>query len=126
EISPLGADGKLYNPAGGYTYTDAAVGGGRRRGARLAWGISDVVTRGPARSTRGMVEPTIEFLADGRLLMVLRGSNDRRPELPSYRWISMSQDGGNRWTIPQPWTYQDGQKFFSPSACSQLLRHSSG
>jgi hypothetical protein len=26
----------------------------------------------------------------------------------------------------QPWTYDDGSKFFSPSACSQLLRHPSG
>jgi hypothetical protein len=73
-----------------------------------------------------MDEPTIEFLDKGRLLMVLRGSNDRHPELPGYRWFSVSHDGGNRWTVPQPWTYHDGGKFFSPSACSQLLRHSSG
>jgi hypothetical protein len=126
EISPLGADGKLYNPAGGYTYTDAAVVGGRWRGERLEWEMSDVIKGDPARSTRGMVEPTIEFLAEGRLLMVLRGSNDRRPELPSYRWISSSSDGGRRWTTPEPWTYDRGEAFFSPSACSQLLRHSSG
>jgi len=73
-----------------------------------------------------MDEPTIEFLERDRLLMILRGSNDRRPELPSYRWFSMSEDGGRRWTVPQPWTYRDGEPFFSPSACSQLVRHSSG
>ena len=32
-----------------------------------------------------MDEPTVEFLDDGRVLMVLRGSNHRRLELPSYR-----------------------------------------
>jgi hypothetical protein len=88
--------------------------------------MSDVVKGDPSHSTRGMCEPTIEFLQDGRLLMVLRGSNDRQPELPSYRWFSISSDGGYRWTAPQPWTYEDGRPFFSPSSCSQLLRHSSG
>jgi len=126
EITPLGPDGKLYNPGGGYTYTDAAVLHGTWRGDQLEWEMSDVVKGDPARSTRGMVEPTIEFLADGRLLMVLRGANDRKPELPSHRWVSFSSDGGRRWTTPQWWTYDDGQTFFSPSSCSQLLRHSSG
>jgi hypothetical protein len=72
-----------------------------------------------------MDEPTIEYLEDGRLLMVLRGSNDRKPDLASYRWFSFSSDDGRHWTVPQPWTYDDGQPFYSPSACSQLLRHSS-
>jgi BNR repeat protein len=126
EISPLGPDGKLYNPTGGYTYTQAAVVVGRWHGDALRWHMSEVIEGDPARSTRGMVEPTIEFLNDGRLLMVLRGSNDKRPELPSYRWVSFSQDGGLHWTAAKPWTYEDGQPFFSPSACSQLIRHSSG
>jgi len=126
EITPLGPDGKLYNPTGGYTYTDAAVVIGRWKGERLEWTISDVVKGDPAVSTRGMVEPTIEFLNDGRLLMVLRGSNDKKPELPSHRWACWSSDGGRRWTTPKPWTYEDGQAFFSPSSCSQLVRHSSG
>ena len=73
-----------------------------------------------------MDEPTVQILKDDRLLIVLRGSNDRRPELPSYRWAAWSRDGGRNWTEPQPWTYTDGGSFFSPSACSQLLRHSSG
>jgi hypothetical protein len=56
----------------------------------------------------------------------MRGSNDRRPELPGYRWYSISSDAGRCWTAPQPWTYADGASFFSPSSCSQLIRHSSG
>ena len=87
--------------------------------------MSSVVKGDPARSTRGMVEPTIEFLESDRLIMVLRGSNDKRPELPAHRWVSFS-DGGQRWSEPVPWTYEDGQAFFSPSSCSQLVRHSSG
>jgi hypothetical protein len=73
-----------------------------------------------------MDEPTLATLADGRLIMVLRGSNDKKPDLPGYRWIAYSSDGGWKWTKPEPWTYTGGEPFFSPSSCSQLLRHSSG
>ena len=126
QITPLGADGKLYNPRSAYTYTDAAVLHGRWQGSSLLWEMSEPIKGDPSRSTRGMDEPTIEFLDDGRLLMVLRGSNDRQPELASYRWFALSSDGGRRWDAPRPWTYDDGQPFFSPSSCSQLVRHSSG
>lgn len=126
QIPPLAPDGKLANPGGGYTYTDAAVLDGRWRGDALEWEMSDLVKADRAKSTRGMDEGTIGFLDDGRLLMVLRGSNDRRPELPGRRWFALSSDGGRRWTSPAPWTYDDGEPFFSPSSCSQLLRHSSG
>lgn len=126
QMSPLGDDGKLYNPTGAYTYTEVAVLQGRWHGGELIWEMGPVIKGDPARATRGMDEPTLQILKDGRLLMVLRGSNDRRPELPSYRWAAFSSDGGRHWTEPQPWTYEDGSSFFSPSACSQLLRHSSG
>lgn len=127
QIAPLGADGKLYNPAGGYTYTQAAVLRGRwAPGRRLAWEMSAPIEADPALSTRGMIEPTIAPLADGRLIMVLRGSNDRKPALPGARWVSFSSDAGRTWTKPAPWAYTGGTVFHSPSACSQLLTHSSG
>ena len=126
QITPLGTDGKLSNPGGGYTYTDVAVLQGTWKGEQIEWQMSELVKGDPDRSTRGMDEGTLAFLRDGRLLMVIRGSNDRRPELPSYRWSSISADGGRRWSKPVPWTYDDGQTFFSPSSCSQLVRHSSG
>ncbi|MDB6127220.1 MAG: hypothetical protein JWM35_1116, partial [Verrucomicrobia bacterium] len=37
-----------------------------------------------------------------------------------------SSDQGRTWTKPVPWTYVDGEDFFSPAASSQLLAHSSG
>ena len=40
--------------------------------------------------------------------------------------MARSLDGGDTWTKPQPWQYDDGSSFFSPSACSQLLAHSNG
>lgn len=114
------------NLGGGYTYTDALVLHGRWHGTRLLWRAGDPVKGDPARSTRGMDEPTLALLPGGRLLMVMRGSNDRKPNLPGYRWFSTSTDGGWRWTAPAPWTYTDGSPFYSPSAASQLLRHSNG
>lgn len=126
DIGPLGPDGRLHNPGGGYTYHDSAVLRGRWKGGRLEWRMGDRVRGDPARSTRGMSEPTLAALADGRLLLVMRGSNDRKPGLPSHRWAALSDDDGWTWTPPRPWTYTDESAFFSPSACSQLLAHSSG
>ncbi len=127
-LTPPGPDGHYLNPGGGYTYTDAAVLLGRWSpdGSRMEWEMSARVRGDPSRSTRGMDEPTLAVLADGRLLMVMRGSNDRQPSLPGRRWVSFSSDRGRTWAPPEPWTYTDGSTFFSPSSCSQLLTHSSG
>ncbi len=38
----------------------------------------------------------------------------------------MSEDHGRNWSQPRPWTTTDGVAFYSPSACSQLLKHSTG
>jgi hypothetical protein len=127
----LGADDRLWSPGGGFTYTDVVMILGRWvEGNKLQWDISQPIAADPARSTRGMIEPTVVEFADGRLLCVMRGSNggtkDRHYRLPSYRWWSVSEDGGFRWTQPQPWSYDDGAEFFSPSSMSELLKHSTG
>jgi len=72
------------------------------------------------------MEPTIARLADGRLLMVMRGSNQGKPGLFGGRWAAFSADDGRTWTAPREWTYANGRRFFSPSSCSQLVPHSSG
>ena len=128
-ISPLGPDGTYHNPGGGYTYTDAAVLRGRWRSesdGRIEWELSALMKTDPAVSTRGMDEPTLASLANGRLLAILRGSNSTKPALPGRRWAAFSADAGRTWTPPAPWTYADGTDFFSPSSCSQLVPHSSG
>ena len=63
------------------------------------------------------------------LCLVGRGcisEDNDRTWLPSYRWFSVSNDGGDTWTEPEPWTYDDGDPFFSPSSMSTLFRHSCG
>ncbi|MCX6994200.1 MAG: sialidase family protein [Kiritimatiellaeota bacterium] len=127
----LGPDGKLANPGGGWTWTDTVMVIGRWvPDNRLEWRASEPIVGDPARSTRGMIEPTLAELTDGRILCVMRGSNggskDPDCKLPSYRWFAVSSDGGFHWSEPEPWTYEDGTPFYSPSSMSQLLKHSSG
>jgi hypothetical protein len=129
--TPLGPDGKLWNPGGGHTYTDVLVLIGTwTNDQRLSWRASQRVAGDPKRTTRGLIEPTLAEFPDGRILMVMRGSNggkaDPQHELPSYKWFSFSQDGGETWSTPGPWTFEDGQTFFSPSSMSALFRHSGG
>ena len=127
QSSPTGPDGSYHNPGAGLTYTDCLVlMGSWRADGRLSWSASERVVADPGRTTRGVVEPTIAELDDGSILMVMRGSNDARPQLPGYKWASRSIDGGRTWTAPEPWTYADGQPFHSPSSCSQLHAHESG
>lgn len=126
DITPLDADGNMTNPGGGYTYHDTAVLRGRWKDENIEWQMSDLVVADPARTTRGLSEPTIAMIDRNAYILVMRGSNDKKPDLPSHRWISYSSDGGNGWTEAKPWTYHDGTPFFSPSSCSQLVKHSSG
>lgn len=125
EIFPA-KDGKLYNPGGGYTWSDAAVMHGRWKNGDLEWTMSNIVLGDPAVTTRGMVEPTLAFLDKKRVLMVLRGSNDKNTKLPGYKWYSLSTDGGRTFPPAKPWTWTDGGHFFSPSSCSFLVPHSNG
>ena len=125
EIFPA-KDGKLYNPGGGYTWSDSAVIHGRWKNGDLEWTMSNIVQGDPAVTTRGMVEPTLAFLDARRVLMVMRGSNDKKPKLPGYKWYSISTDGGRTFPPAKPWTWTEGGHFFSPSSCSFLVPHSSG
>ncbi|NQU11732.1 exo-alpha-sialidase [bacterium] len=135
QVCPVGPDGKYINPGGGYTYHEAAVLIGRWRSEQpngrgdeleITWDLSPYIRNDPAKSTRGAVEPTIAQFPDGRILMVLRGSNDVKPQLPGYRWFAVSADEGDTWEPVRPWTHTDGQSFYSPSSMSQLLQHSNG
>jgi len=141
QTTPLGPDGHYHNPGGGLTYHEAAVLIGTwaddlsirwdvsQRVANdlsIRWDVSQRVANDPAVSTRGCCEPTLAEMPDGRILMVIRGSNNAKPQLPGYKWYATSDDGGMHWSGPKPWTYTDGSHFFSPSSCSQLLRHSNG
>lgn len=131
QINPLGPDGQPANPGGGYTFHESGVLIGTwQKDNRIKWDLSDYIANDPRRSTRGCIEPTVAQFPDGRILMVIRGSNggtkDEHCLLPSYRWYTVSSDHGKTWAPVKPWTYTDGSTFFSPSSMSQLITHSNG
>jgi hypothetical protein len=127
----LGTDGKLSLPGGGFThqYTRILL-GTWSDGHKIRWELSDKIVGDPDRTSRGLFEPTLAELPDGRIVCVMRGSNGgtRDPDCkwPAYKWYSVSSDGGRTWSTADPFKYSDGSELFSPSAMSQLLRHSNG
>jgi hypothetical protein len=74
------------------------------------------------KSSRGMCEPTITELADGRLAAILRGSNAAWLEKPGYKWLSFSQDGGESWSEVEPLLCDDGRLIESSATGSALFR----
>lgn len=132
QITPIGPDGSYYNPGGGYTYHySAVIRGDILDDGHITWtGISNKISNEPTLSTRGSIEPTIVEFDDGTILMVLRGSNggtkDLDHKIKGYRWYSISTNGGKTFSNVKPWLYDTNEHFYSPSSCSQLLRHSSG
>ncbi|MGE0756749.1 MAG: sialidase family protein [Pirellulaceae bacterium] len=131
QIPLLGDDGKLSSPGGGFTYqyTRMLI-GTWSDGHKIQWDVSDKIEGDPDRTSRGLFEPTIAELPDGRVICVMRGSNggsrDKNCEWPAHKWFSESRDGGKTWSKARPWTYADGSELFSPSAMSQLLPYSDG
>ena len=133
QVSPVGPDGAYQNRGGGFTYTDVGVlWGSWESDRKLRWEAGGMVIADPQRTTRGLIEPTMALLDDRRVLMVMRGSNHTRPQLPGYRWYSISDDQGESWSEASPWFYHssgaesDRDFVHSASSCSQLLAHSSG
>lgn len=92
----------------------------------ITWDLSERVTISSSLSTRGVVEPVIAEMPNGDILMVCRGSNQNSPSLPARKWYSVSRDDGKSWSDVDTWTFDDGSDFYSPSSCSQLLKHSNG
>ena len=129
--SVLGADGKLYNPLGNFSWLEVLIVHGKwRADGGIEWAAGATISLTPKQTSRGIFEPTLALMPDGRLLMIMRASNggagDPQGLLPACKWHCVSSDGGKTWSTPTPWAYSDGQPFFSPSSWSQLLPHSNG
>ncbi len=80
-------------------------------------------------STRGLGEPVVAQLKDGRLLLEMRGSNAGLDpvQYPSRRWISLSKDGGKTWSAVTDLRYETGEQFYAPATFSKFIRsHKTG
>ncbi|MHC1763217.1 MAG: sialidase family protein [Verrucomicrobiia bacterium] len=82
----------------------------------------------PEVSARGLMEPEVAELKDGRLLVVWRGSTQgwdgTVAKAPGRKLHSLSTDGGRTLTPPAEWTYADGTSFYSPSSFHRMIRRS--
>jgi len=126
EMSVLDADGTVYNPYR-WDHSQVVVLIARRYGDAWTWDCAPPLRLDAhSQSTRGLCEPTLAELEDGRILLVMRGANASRPELPCWKWFAVSADRGRSWSKPEPWTYDTRERFFSPSSISKFFSHSSG
>ena len=132
QMPPLADDGKsLHNPGGGWYWLQTRILIGRwTENNDIEWESSEPIEGDGKRTVRGLYEPTLAQMPDGNIICIMRGSNggksDPSNKLPSHKWISVSKDGGHKWSKPEPWTYSDGEEFFSPSSMSELITHSNG
>ncbi len=92
------------------------------------WTAGARVEISPEHSARGLMEPEVAELADGRLLVVWRGSthgwDGSVARLPGRKFFSLSTDDGRTLTAPAVWRYDDGTDFYSPSSYHRMIRHS--
>src|SRR5439155_6376799 len=92
------------------------------------WSAGARVEISPEVSARGLMEPEIAELTDGRLLVVWRGSTEgwdhTVARIPGRKFHSLSSDGGRTLSPPREWAYDDGSAFFSPSSFHRMIRHS--
>lgn len=87
-----------------------------------SWTPGQRVEISPELSSRGLMEPEVAALKDGRVLVIWRGSDT--PRCPGRKWFSLSSDGGRTLSPPGELRYDDGTRFYSPSSIHRMIRHS--
>lgn len=128
--APLDASGNYYNPLNAYTFSSVCgvIGTWNEAGDDLLWTVSQPVVIDADQSSRGADECAVIELAGkpGHLLMVIRGSNepDQTGKIPACKWKTLSTDYGKTWSKCEPFTFDDGEMFLSPSSCCSFLRSS--
>lgn len=77
-------------------------------------------------SNRGLVELNLSELKNGKLLLIMRGSNRELDpiECPGRKWISVSDDSGKTWSPITDLKYDTGEQFYSPATYAKTLRSS--
>jgi hypothetical protein len=90
------------------------------------WKLSNKIFLPRRLSTRGLDELNISELKDGRLLMMIRGSNTGLDPVkyPGRKWFSVSEDGGLTWSEIKDMRYDTGEQIYSPASISSTLRSS--
>lgn len=90
---------------------------------KVRWSMGERISISPELSSRGLCEPTIAELKDGRFLAICRGSNILLEDVPGRKWIAVSETGGKTWGKVSELAFDDGEFILSPATGSQLIRH---
>jgi hypothetical protein len=91
----------------------------------VEWEFSDFIKIPLTVSSQGLCEASLMELADGRILVTMRGCGDRENKtFPSLKFYSVSNDGGWTFSDPKPITYEDGSMVWTPSSFHSLFRSS--
>lgn len=94
---------------------------------RHFWERGARVEISPDRSARGLMEPEVASLRDGRVLVVWRGSDTgwdgTVAKEAGRKWFAISGDGGRTLGAVDEWRYADGTRFYSPSSIHRMIRH---
>ncbi len=96
--------------------------GDYRPDGSIQWHLSQPVFPDLEKTSRGLYEPAIAELSDGRFAMILRGDNSMFPDRPGYKWLSFSGDHCETWTDPVPLPCDVGDPIESGSNGSALFR----
>lgn len=88
----------------------------------ISWRLGNPIIADNARNSRGFSESSPVELRDGRLALLLRGSNAGMPERPGYKWLCLSEDGGDSWNTPAPMAGDDGAPIESSATGCALFR----
>ena len=88
----------------------------------LRWHVSKPVPFDLDKTSRGLHEGSIAELPDGRFFMIVRGSNEGWPDVPGYKWLTFSEDGGETWSKVVPLPCDDGSLIESSCTGSGLFR----
>jgi hypothetical protein len=104
----------------GRSQTEGGVVLMRRSPETAEWLPSNQVFAAPDKSARGLLEPDVARLRDGRLLVIARGC--ATPTTPGCKWVSLSEDGGRSLSAVEPLRFDDGGELLSPSSIHRFQR----
>ncbi len=86
------------------------------------WLASNRIQIDPKLSWRGLLEPDLEILKDGRIFIVCRAAKGESS--PCRKWFISSTDGGKTLSPAAELRYDDGSSFFSPGSIHCFYRSS--
>lgn len=118
------ADPATANPDGAVQrLAGCFLGKWRPDGSGLDWTSGATVTLPLKYSCDGADEPSIDYLPDGRLFMVLRARTypHTGQELPGLHYYTLSSDNAGTWAEPKPLLYDDGSYAYSPACLANVF-----